>query len=68
VPPDIAALPPAERPNLLFSKYFGPRRAEPTLSDLEDSAMRLAAERVRDEIAAMPSPGTVAEELGRRYG
>jgi UDP:flavonoid glycosyltransferase YjiC (YdhE family) len=33
-PPEIAALPPAERPDHLFSHVFGPRRAEPMLADL----------------------------------
>ena len=33
-PPEIAALPPAERPNRLFSIVFGPLRAEPMLADL----------------------------------
>jgi hypothetical protein len=33
-PPEIAALPPAERPDFLFAKFFGPRRAEPMLADL----------------------------------
>ena len=33
-PPEIAALPPAERPNRLFSVVFGPLRAEPMLADL----------------------------------
>lgn len=33
-PPEIAALPPAERPNLLFAIVFGPLRAEPMLADL----------------------------------
>lgn len=33
-PPEIAALAPAERPNLLFALIFGPRRAEAMLADL----------------------------------
>jgi hypothetical protein len=33
-PPEIAALPVAERPNFLFAKVFGPRRAEPMIADL----------------------------------
>jgi UDP:flavonoid glycosyltransferase YjiC (YdhE family) len=33
-PPEIAALPPAERPDHLFAIVFGPRRAEPMLADL----------------------------------
>ena len=33
-PPEIAALPPAERPNHLFALVFGPLRARPVLSDL----------------------------------
>jgi UDP:flavonoid glycosyltransferase YjiC (YdhE family) len=33
-PPEIAALPPAERPHHLFSIVFGPLRAEPMLADL----------------------------------
>jgi UDP:flavonoid glycosyltransferase YjiC (YdhE family) len=33
-PPEIAALPPAERPDHLFQLVFGPRRAEPMLADL----------------------------------
>ena len=33
-PPEIAALPPAERPDHLFSVVFGPLRAEPMLADL----------------------------------
>jgi hypothetical protein len=33
-PPEIAALPVAERPNFLFAKFFGPRRAEPMIADL----------------------------------
>jgi UDP:flavonoid glycosyltransferase YjiC (YdhE family) len=32
-----------------------------------DNAFRLAAERVRAEISAMPAPAAVAAELGRRY-
>lgn len=33
-PPEIVALPPAERPDHMFSLLFGPRRAEPMLADL----------------------------------
>lgn len=33
-PPEIAALPPAERPDRLFALLFGPLRAEPMLADL----------------------------------
>jgi UDP:flavonoid glycosyltransferase YjiC (YdhE family) len=33
-PPEVAALPPAERPDHLFHLNFGPRRAEPMLADL----------------------------------
>jgi UDP:flavonoid glycosyltransferase YjiC (YdhE family) len=33
-PPQIAALPPAERPDHLFSLLFGPERAAPMLADL----------------------------------
>jgi UDP:flavonoid glycosyltransferase YjiC (YdhE family) len=33
-PPEVAALPPAERPDLLFAIVFGPLRAEPMLADL----------------------------------
>src|SRR3954468_12883520 len=33
-PPEIAALPPAERPTYLFAIVFGPLRAEPMLADL----------------------------------
>jgi hypothetical protein len=33
-PPEIAALPPAERPDHLFAVVFGPLRAEPMLADL----------------------------------
>jgi len=33
-PPEIAALPPAERPDQLFAIVFGPLRAEPMLRDL----------------------------------
>lgn len=33
-PPEIAALPPAQRPDHLFQLVFGPRRAEPMLVDL----------------------------------
>src|SRR3954451_12525900 len=33
-PPEIAALPPAERPDQLFAIVFGPLRAEPMLADL----------------------------------
>jgi len=33
-PPEIAALPPHERPNRFFGVLFGPRRAAPTLTDL----------------------------------
>jgi UDP:flavonoid glycosyltransferase YjiC (YdhE family) len=33
-PPEIAALPPAERPDHLFAIVFGPLRAEPMLADL----------------------------------
>src|SRR4051794_16714257 len=33
-PPDIAALPPAERPDPLFALVFGPLRAEAMLADL----------------------------------
>jgi UDP:flavonoid glycosyltransferase YjiC (YdhE family) len=33
-PPEIAALPPAQRPDHLFGLVFGPRRAEPMLADL----------------------------------
>jgi UDP:flavonoid glycosyltransferase YjiC (YdhE family) len=32
--PEVASLPPAERPNFLFSKIFGPERAAPMLEDL----------------------------------
>jgi hypothetical protein len=32
--PEIAALPAVERPNFMFSKYFGMRRTEPMLADL----------------------------------
>jgi UDP:flavonoid glycosyltransferase YjiC (YdhE family) len=32
--PEIASVPPAERPDLLFSKIFGPERAAPMLADL----------------------------------
>lgn len=33
-PPEIAALPPAERPDRLFALVFGPLRAQPMLTDL----------------------------------
>lgn len=33
-PPEIAALPIDERPDFMFSRIFGPRRAEPMLVDL----------------------------------
>src|SRR3954465_13137558 len=33
-PPEIAALPPPERPHHLFAIVFGPLRAEPMLADL----------------------------------
>src|SRR3954452_9010734 len=33
-PPEIAALPPPERPERLFAIVFGPLRAEPMLADL----------------------------------
>ena len=33
-PPEIAALPPAERPDQLFALVFGPLRARPMLADL----------------------------------
>ncbi len=33
-PPEILALPPAQRPDHLFQHMFGPRRAEPMLADL----------------------------------
>jgi UDP:flavonoid glycosyltransferase YjiC (YdhE family) len=33
-PPEVAALPPLERPNFMFTRYFGLRRAEPMLADL----------------------------------
>lgn len=33
-PPEIAALPPAERPDQLFALVFGPLRAQPMLADL----------------------------------
>ncbi|HEX6714377.1 MAG TPA: glycosyltransferase [Thermoleophilaceae bacterium] len=33
-PPEIAALPPAERPERMFGVIFGPRRAAPMLRDL----------------------------------
>ena len=33
-PPEIAALPPAERPDHLFALVFGPLRAQPMLTDL----------------------------------
>src|SRR6476659_8749612 len=33
-PPEIAALPPAERPDHLFAIVFGPLRAGPMLADL----------------------------------
>src|SRR5437879_2138887 len=33
-PREIAALPPAQRPDHLFQLNFGPRRAEPMLADL----------------------------------
>ena len=33
-PPEVAALPPAQRPDHLFHLVFGPRRAEPMLADL----------------------------------
>lgn len=32
--PEVASLPPEERPNFLFSKIFGPERAGPMLEDL----------------------------------
>jgi UDP:flavonoid glycosyltransferase YjiC (YdhE family) len=32
--PEFASLPPAERPNYLFSKIFGPERAAPMVEDL----------------------------------
>jgi UDP:flavonoid glycosyltransferase YjiC (YdhE family) len=32
--PEIASVPPAERPDLLFAKIFGPERAAPMLDDL----------------------------------
>jgi UDP:flavonoid glycosyltransferase YjiC (YdhE family) len=34
LPPEIAALPPGDRPDRFFSVAFGPRRAEPMLADL----------------------------------
>jgi Erythromycin biosynthesis protein CIII-like, C-terminal domain/Erythromycin biosynthesis protein CIII-like, N-terminal domain len=33
-PPEIASLPAAERPEFLFARFFGPRRAEPMIADL----------------------------------
>ena len=33
-PPEIAALPPAERPDHLFALFFGPLREQPMLADL----------------------------------
>jgi UDP:flavonoid glycosyltransferase YjiC (YdhE family) len=33
-PPEITALPATERPNFIFAKVFGPRRAEPMIADL----------------------------------
>jgi UDP:flavonoid glycosyltransferase YjiC (YdhE family) len=32
--PEVASVPPAERPDLLFSRIFGPERAAPMLEDL----------------------------------
>ncbi len=34
LPPGVADLPPKERPEVMFSVFFGPRRAEPMLADL----------------------------------
>ncbi len=45
-----------------------PRIREALVAVLDDSEMRARVSRVRDEIAAMPPPGAVAEELARRFG
>lgn len=55
-PPEVAALPLAERPNHMFARIFGPRRAEPMLADLVAIVERLRPDLMVCDQAELASP------------
>jgi UDP:flavonoid glycosyltransferase YjiC (YdhE family) len=61
--PEVASLPPAERPNVLFSKIFGPERAAPMLENLLPLAREWSPSVMVCEQAELAGP-IVAAALG----
>src|SRR5919201_604010 len=61
--PEVASLPPEERPNFLFSKIFGPERAAPMLEDLRPLAREWSPSVMVCEQAELAGP-IVAAALG----
>jgi len=61
--PDVASIPPAERPDLLFSRIFGPERAAPMLADLLPLAREWSPSVMVCEQAELAGP-IVAAALG----
>jgi UDP:flavonoid glycosyltransferase YjiC (YdhE family) len=61
--PDLASLPPEERPNFMFSRIFGPERAEPMLEDLLPLAREWSPSVMVCEQAELAGP-VVAGALG----
>src|SRR5215213_4997733 len=61
--PEFASLPPAERPDFLFAKIFGPERAEPMLEDLVPVAREWSPSLMVCEQAELAGP-IVAAALG----
>jgi UDP:flavonoid glycosyltransferase YjiC (YdhE family) len=61
--PEFASLPPEERPNFMFSRIFGPERAEPMLEDLLPLAREWSPSLMVCEQAELAGP-IVAAALG----
>ena len=61
--PEFASLPPEERPNFMFSRVFGPERAEPMLEDLLPLAREWSPSVMVCEQAELAGP-VVAGALG----
>jgi UDP:flavonoid glycosyltransferase YjiC (YdhE family) len=61
--PEVASVPPAERPDLLFAKIFGPERAGPMLEDLLPLAREWSPSVMVCEQAELAGP-IVAAALG----
>jgi UDP:flavonoid glycosyltransferase YjiC (YdhE family) len=61
--PEFASLPPEERPNFMFSRIFGPERAEPMLEDLLPLAREWSPSVMVCEQAELAGP-IVAAALG----